>query len=73
MLNVVLSLARPAPDSLSSKFMHCSDIFNSYNLKDFSKLGNPLPRTNYFRNSFCYNEAVLRNNYFPFVMVKKTL
>ena len=52
-----------APDNLSSKFIQRSDIFNSYNLKDFeNKLAVPLPRTNYFRNSFCYSGAVLWSN-----------
>ena len=35
----------------------------SYNLRDSeNKLALPLPRTNYYRNSFCYSRAVLTNN-----------
>ena len=37
--------------------------YNSYNLRDSeNKLAVPLPRTNCYRNSFCYSGAVLWNN-----------
>ena len=37
------------------KFITRSDLFNSYKLRDSeNKLAVPLPRTNYYRNSFCY-------------------
>ena len=36
---------------------------SSYNLRDSeNQLALPLPRTNYYRNSFCYRGAVLWNN-----------
>ena len=53
-----------APDCMSSKFILRSDLLNSYNLRDSeNNLAVPaLPRTNYYRNSFCYSGAVLWNN-----------
>ena len=40
-----------------------SGVVNSYNPRDSeNKLAVPLPRTNYYRNSFCYSGAVLWNN-----------
>ena len=52
-----------APDYMSSKFILRNDLFNSYNLRDSeNKLAVPLPRTNYYRYSFCYSGAVLWNN-----------
>ena len=52
-----------APDYMSLKFVLRSDLFNFYNLRDSeNKLTLPLPRTNYYRNSFCYSGAVLTNN-----------
>ena len=60
---VYKSLNCLAPDYMSSKFILLNDLFNSYNLRDSeNKLAVPLPRTNYYRNSFCYNGAVLWNN-----------
>ena len=60
---VYKSLNCLAPDYMSSKFIILSDLFNSYNLRDSeNKLAVPLPRTNYYRNSFCYSGAVLWNN-----------
>ena len=60
---VYKSLNCLAPDNMSSKFILRSDLFNSYNLKDYeNKLAVTLPRTNYYRNSFCYSGAVLWNN-----------
>ena len=60
---VYKSLNCLAPDYLSSKFIQRSDIFSSYYLRDSeNKLAVPLPHTNYFRNSFCYSEAVLWNS-----------
>ena len=60
---VYKSLNCLAPDYMSSKFILRSDLFNSYNLRiSESKLTVPLPRTNYYRNSFCYSGAVLWNN-----------
>ena len=50
-------------DYLSSKFILCSDIFNSYNPRDCeNKLAVPLPWTSYYRNTFCHNGAVLWNS-----------
>ena len=64
----------PAPDYMSSKFILRSDLFNSYNLRDSeNKLAVPLPRTNYYRNSFCYSEAVLWNNLVSDVRQAKSL
>ena len=63
-----------APDYMSSKFILRSDLFNSYNLRDSeNKLAVPLPRTNYYRNSFCYNGAVLWNNLSSDVKQAKSL
>ena len=60
---VFKSLNRLAPNYMSSKFIVRSYLFNSYNLRDSeNKLAVPLPRTNYYRNSFCYSGAVLWNN-----------
>ena len=60
---VYKSLNYLAPDYMSSKFILRSDLFNSYNLRDCKKkLAVPMPRTNYYRNSFCYSGAVLWNN-----------
>ena len=60
---VYKSLNCLAPDYMSSKFILRSDLFNSYNLRDSeNKLVVPLPRTNYYGNSFCYSGAVLWNN-----------
>ena len=60
---VFKSLNRLAPNYMSSKCIVRSYLFNSYNLRDSeNKLAVPLPRTNYYRNSFCYSGAVLRNN-----------
>ena len=59
------------------KSLNClarSDLFNSYNLRDSeNKLAVPLPRTNYYRNSFCYNGAVLWNNLSSDVRQAKSL
>ena len=60
---VYKSLNCLAPDYMSSKFILCNDLFNSYNIRDSeNKLAVPLPRTNYYRYSFCYSGAVLWNN-----------
>ena len=60
---VYKSLNCLASDYMSSKFILRSDLFSSYNLGDSeNKLAVPLPRTNYYRNSFCYSGAVLWNN-----------
>ena len=59
---VYKSLNCLAPDYMSSKFTLRNDLFNSYNLRDSeNKLAVPLPRTNYYRNSFCYSGTVLWN------------
>ena len=53
---VVNTVAR----SVGKKLCH---ITLSYNLRDSeNKLTLPLPRANYYRNSFCYSGAVLTNN-----------
>ena len=50
------------PNYLSSKFIPRSDV-TSYNLRDSKKkLAIPLPRTNYYKNSFGYSGAVLWNS-----------
>ena len=60
---VYKSLNCLGPDYMSSKFILRDDLFNSYNLRDSeNKLAVPLPRTNYYRYSFCYSGAVLWNN-----------
>ena len=60
---VYKSLNCLAPDYMSLKFTLRNDLFNSYNLRDSeNKLAVPLPRTNYYRNNFCYIGAVLWNN-----------
>ena len=60
---VYKSLNGLAHDYMSSKFILRSDFLNSYNLRDSeNKLAVPLPRTNYYRNSFCYRGAVLCRN-----------
>ena len=52
-----------APDCMSSKFILRNDLFHSYNLRDSkNKLAVPLPRSNYYRYSFCYSGAILWNN-----------
>lgn len=41
------------PNYLSSKFIQRSDVITSYILRDSeNKLAIPLPRTNYYKNSF---------------------
>ena len=60
---VYKSLNWLASDYMSSKFILCSDFFNSYNLRDSeNKLAFLLSRTCCYRNSFCYSGAVLWNN-----------
>ena len=49
------------PQYLTNKFIQRCDV-NPYNLRDVeNKLAIPLPRTNYFRNSFSYSGATLWN------------
>ena len=51
-----------APKYLTNKFTQRSDV-NPYNLRDLeNKLAIPLPRTNYFKNSFSYSGATLWNS-----------
>ena len=60
---VYKSLNGLAPNYLSSKFIQRSDVITSYNLRDSdNKLAIPLPRTNYYKNSFGYSGAVLWNS-----------
>ena len=48
---------------MTADFCSAQWVFNSYNLRDSeNKLAVPLPRTSYYRNSFCYNRTVLWNN-----------
>ena len=57
------SLNGLTPNYLSSKFIQRSDVITSYNLRDSeNKLAIPLPRTNYYKNSFGYSGAVLWNS-----------
>ena len=60
---VYKSLNGLAPNHLFSKFIQRSDVITSYNLRDSdNKLAIPLPRTNYYKNSFGYSGAVLWNS-----------
>lgn len=60
---VYKSLNGLARNYLSSKFIEQSNIITSYNLSDSeNKLAVPLPRTNYYKNSFSYSGAVLWNS-----------
>ena len=60
---VYKSLNGLAPNYLSSKFIQRSDVITAYNLRDSDdKLAIPLPRTNYYKNSFSYSGAVLWNS-----------
>ena len=60
---VYKSLNGLAPNYLSSKFIQKSDVITSYNLRNSdNKLAIPLPRTNYYKNSFGYGGAVLWNS-----------
>ena len=57
------SLNGLTPNYLSSKFVQRSDVITSYNLRDSeNKLAIPLPRTNYYKNSFVCSGAVLWNS-----------
>ena len=50
---VYKSLNGLAPNYLSSRFIQRSDVITAYNLRDSDgKLAIPLPRTNYYKNSF---------------------
>ena len=60
---VYKSLNGLAPNYLFSKFIQLSDVITSCNLRDSDKkLAIPLPRTNYYKNSFGYSGAVLWNS-----------
>ena len=60
---VYKSLNGLAPNYLSSRFIQRSDVITAYNLRDSDgKLAIPLPRTNYYKNSFGYSGAVLWNS-----------
>ena len=60
---VYKSLNGLAPNYLSSKFIQRTNVITSYNLRDCDgKLAIPLPRTNYYKNSFGYSGAVLWNS-----------
>ena len=60
---VYKSLYGLAPNYLSSKFIQRSDVITFYNLRNSdNKLAIPLPRTNYYKNSFGYSGAVLWNS-----------
>ena len=60
---VYKSLNGLTPNYLSSKFILRSDVITSYHLRDSeNKLAIPLPRTNYYKNSFSYSGAVLWNS-----------
>ena len=51
-----------APEYLCSKFSECS-CASGYSLRDITgKLAVPFPRTNYLKNSFSYNGAVIWNS-----------
>ena len=61
---VYTSLNGLAPNYLSSKFIQRSYVISAYNLRDSDagKFAIPLPRTNYYKNSFSYSGAVLWNS-----------
>ena len=60
---VYKSLNHLTPSYLSSRFIHRSDISSAYNLRNSeNKLAIPLPRTNYYKNSFSYSGAKLWNS-----------
>ena len=60
---VYKSLNGLTPNYLSSKFILRSNVITSYNLRDSeNKLPIPLPRTNYYKNSFSYSGAVHWNS-----------
>ena len=63
MVPVYKSLNGLAPNYLSSIFIQRSDVITAYNLRDSDgKLAIPLPRPNYYKNSFGYSGAVLWNS-----------
>ena len=56
---VYKSLNGLAPNYLSSRFIQRSDMITAYNLRDSDgKLAIPLPRTNYYKNSFGYSQLM---------------
>ena len=60
---VYKSLNGLAPNYLSSRFIQRSDVITAYNLRGSDgKLVIPLPRTNYYKNSFGYSDVVLWNS-----------
>ena len=60
---VYKSLNVLTPNYLSSRFIQRSDVITSYNLRNSeTKLAIPLPRTNYYKNSFGCSGAVLWNS-----------
>ena len=60
---VYKSLNGLAPNYLSSRFIQRSDLITAYNLRDSDgKLAIPLPRTNYYKNSFGYSGVALWNS-----------
>ena len=57
---VYKSLHGLVPEYLRSRFVNCD---TAYSLRDSeSKINVPLPRTNYYKNSFNYSGAVLWNS-----------
>ena len=59
---VYKSLNGLAPDYMHSMFVN-RDSVNPYSLRNTeNKLAVPMPRTNYFKNSFSYSGAVLWNS-----------
>ena len=59
---VFKSLNGLTPEYLGSRFISREDT-NPYSLRDsMNKLAIPLPRTNYYKNSFAYSGAVLWNS-----------
>ena len=57
---VYRSLHGLAPNYLSSKFERREDAYNLTNSEN--ELNVPLPRTNYYKNSFSYSGAILWNS-----------
>ena len=55
---------------MSSKFILRSDVITSYRFRDSdNKLAILLPRTNYYKNSFAFSDAVLWNSYSKLLML----
>ena len=68
---VYKSIHGPAPDYLGSLFTKYNPPYNLRNSEN--KLAVPLPRTNFLKNSFSYNGAVIWNSLSPELRQAKSL